>query len=127
MKRRSRQRVPFLRSSLAFRLLMALIIVVGVAAFIHYQSIASYLTRHYAPDLVHPYDLYADASLTIAMCAAALIYLSRGERPGPSFRRVTRARQWVDARRGNKVGSGRDSSGDGHKGGTSGYNRVDDD
>jgi hypothetical protein len=127
MKRRSRQRVPFLRSSLAFRLLMGLITVAGTAAFIHYQSIASYLARHYAPDLVHPYDLYADVSLTAAICAAALIYLSRGERPGPSFRRVTRARQWMDARRGAKVASGHDSSGDGHKGGTSGYNSVDDD
>lgn len=98
MKRRTRQHLPFFQSSRGFTVILGVIAVAGLAGYIHFQSIVDRLSRRYADQYVHPYDVFADLCLTATLCAAAVIYLSRRDAPLRTFHKLDATQDWRDAR-----------------------------
>ncbi|MGO8672187.1 MAG: hypothetical protein ACLQVD_12580 [Capsulimonadaceae bacterium] len=98
MKTRRRVRLPWLQSGRGFRVLLGGVVALSTVGFIHFGSIATFRQEHLPPGYEHPWDLYADLCLTVALLAGAAIPLSLREPRGPNFQRVASLPRWRIAR-----------------------------
>jgi cytosine/uracil/thiamine/allantoin permease len=81
MKRRRPARIPLIRSAFAFRIVLLAITALSVVGFIHFTKIVIVMQKHFAPEAIHPWDMWANGCFCMALIALALFFLARTEQP----------------------------------------------